>query len=128
MNYIGNIPTTSDFPVDYRSGDGSTVTFQLSIAPATVNAIDVEITGASQSPLVYSLSGVNITFVSPPPLGTNNIVVKHKGILPMTQPIINSFPFINAAGSAANIKLSTSSYLTFYDSTGTAQNLPLLAS
>lgn len=127
-SYIGNEPTTTDFLVDYISGNNTVGPFLLTVAPATVNAIEVNITGAGQSPLVYSLNGNYITFVSPVPVGTNNIVVRHLGVMPITQPIINSFPFINNLGNSANIKLSTSSYLTFYDSTGTAKNLSLLAS
>ena len=77
---IGNPIVSTDFPVDYKSGNGSTAAFTLSIAPASVNSIDVQISGVSQSPQTYSVSGTTLTFSAAPPTGTNNIVVRHLGI------------------------------------------------
>lgn len=80
MSYIGNPIVSTDFPVDYASGTGSTTAFTLSIAPASVNAVDVEVSGVSQSPQTYTLSGTTLTFSAAPPSGTNNIVFKHRGV------------------------------------------------
>jgi hypothetical protein len=80
MSYIGNPIVSTDFPVDYASGNGSTTAFTLSVAPASVNAIDVQISGVSQSPQTYSVSGTTLTFTAAPPTGSNNIVVRHKGV------------------------------------------------
>lgn len=80
MSYIGNPIVSTDFPVDYASGNGSTTAFTLSVAPASVNSIDVQISGVSQSPQTYSVSGTTLTFSAAPPTGTNNIVVRHLGV------------------------------------------------
>ena len=80
MSYIGNPIVSTDFPVDYASGNGSTTAFTLSIAPASVNAIAVSISGVKQSPKTYSVSGTTLTFSAAPPVGTDNIVIEHKGI------------------------------------------------
>lgn len=80
MSYIGNPIVSTDFPVDYFSGNGSTTAFTLSVAPASVNAIDVQVSGVSQSPQTYSVSGTTLTFSAAPPTGSSNIVVRHQGI------------------------------------------------
>lgn len=80
MSYIGNPIVSTDFPVDYFSGNGSTTAFTLSVAPASVNSIDVQVSGVSQSPQTYSVSGTTLTFSAAPPSGTNNIVVRHLGV------------------------------------------------
>ena len=80
MSYIGNPIVSTDFPVDYFSGNGSTTAFTLSIAPASVNAVDVLVSGVSQSPQTYTISGTTLTFSAAPPSGSSNIVVKHRGI------------------------------------------------
>ena len=80
MSYIGNPIVSTDFPVDYASGNGSTTAFTLSVAPASVNSIDVQISGVAQSPQTYTVSGTTLTFSAAPPSGTNNIVVRHLGV------------------------------------------------
>lgn len=80
MSYIGNPIVSTDFPVNYFSGNGSTTAFTLSIAPASVNAIDVQVSGVSQSPQTYSVSGTTLTFSAAPPTGSSNIVVRHLGV------------------------------------------------
>jgi len=100
MSYIGNPIVSTDFPVDYASGNGSTTAFTLSIAPASVNSIDVQISGVSQSPQTYSVSGTTLTFSAAPPTGTNNIVVRHLGIA--------GIPNTPSAGSVAYSSLNSS--------------------
>jgi len=80
MSYIGNPIVSTDFPVDYFSGNGSTTAFTLSIAPASVNSLDVQVSGVSQSPQTYTVSGTTLTFSAAPPTGSSNIVVRHLGI------------------------------------------------
>ena len=80
MSMIGNQVISTNFPVDYFSGNGSTTAFTLSIAPASVNALDVQVSGVSQSPQTYSVSGTTLTFSAAPPSGSSNIVVRHLGI------------------------------------------------
>lgn len=84
MALIGNPILSTDFPVDYASGNGSTTSFTLSVAPASVNAIDVQVAGVVQSPKTYTISGNTLTFSSAPASGTNNIVVKHRGVIGST--------------------------------------------
>ena len=98
MSYIGNSIVSTDFPVDYFSGNGSTTAFTLSIAPASVNAVDVLVSGVSQSPQTYTISGTTLTFSAAPPSGLSNIVVKHRGIA--------GVPNVPSAGSVTDNKLS----------------------
>lgn len=62
------------------SGDGTTVTFSplTAITTADPNKFYVTIGGVYQAPSTYTvnLGGTSITFISPPPAGTNNIIVK----------------------------------------------------
>lgn len=97
MSMIGNPIVSTDFPVDYKSGNGSATAFTLSVAPASVNSIDVQISGVSQSPQTYSVSGTTLTFSAAPPTGTNNIVVRHLGIA--------GIPNVPAAGSVQTAQL-----------------------
>ena len=99
MSYIGNPIVSTDFPVDYKSGNGSTTAFTLSVAPASVNSIDVQISGVSQSPQTYYVSGTTLTFSAAPPTGTNNIVVRHIGIA--------GIPNVPSAGSVIPSSIGT---------------------
>lgn len=99
MSYIGNPIVSTDFPVDYKSGNGSTTAFTLSVAPASVNSIDVQVSGVSQSPQTYSVSGTTLTFSAAPPSGTNNIVVRHLGVA--------GIPNVPAAGSVVPASIGT---------------------
>ena len=80
MSYIGNEPTTVAFLTDTFSGDGSTVAFTMSVAPATTSSILVAITGVVQDPSTYSVVGTTLTFSAAPPSGTGNISVRYLGI------------------------------------------------
>ena len=109
MSYIGNPIVSTDFPVDYKSGNGSTTAFTLSVAPASVNSIDVQISGVSQSPQTYSVSGTTLTFSAAPPTGTNNIVVRHLGIA--------GVPNTPSVGSVTPALLSTANAV-YWDGSG----------
>jgi hypothetical protein len=80
MSYIGNPIISTDFPKDTFSGNGSTTAFTMSIAPASVNAIIVVVSGITQDPSTYTISGTTLTFSGAPPTGTSNISVRHLGI------------------------------------------------
>lgn len=81
MSYIGNPVITTDFPADTLSGNGTTTAFTLSRAPASANAVVVIVSGVVQDPSTYSVSGTTLTFSAAPPSGTNNISVRHLGVV-----------------------------------------------
>jgi len=80
MAYIGNEPISAAFLVDTFSGNGSTVAFTMSVAPANTSSIIVAITGVVQDPSTYSVAGTTLTFSAAPPTGTSNISVRYLGI------------------------------------------------
>lgn len=80
MSYIGNPIISTDFPKDTFSGNGSTTAFTMSIAPASVNAVIVVVSGITQDPSTYTISGTTLTFSAAPPTGTSNISVRHLGV------------------------------------------------
>ena len=80
MAYIGNQPFTAAFLTDTFSGNGSTVAFTMSVAPANTSSILVAVTGVLQDPSTYSVSGTTLTFSAAPPSGTSNISVRYLGI------------------------------------------------
>jgi hypothetical protein len=80
MAYIGNEPTSAAFVTDLFSGNGSTVAFTMTVAPANTASILVAVSGVVQSPDTYSISGTTLTFSAAPPAGTGNISVRYLGI------------------------------------------------
>ena len=80
MSYIGNAPISAAFLTDTFSGNGSTVAFTMTVAPANTSSIIVAITGVLQDPSTYSVSGTTLTFSAAPPSGTSNISVRYLGI------------------------------------------------
>lgn len=80
MSYIGNSPTTTAFVTDTFNGDGSTVAFNMSVAPANTTSILVIVTGVVQDPNTYSVLNTTLTFSAAPPSGTGNISVRYLGI------------------------------------------------
>lgn len=99
MSYIGNVPTTASFPFDQFSGTGSQTAFTLSQAPASTSSILVVVSGVTQNPNTYSVSGTTLTFTGAPPSGTNNI-----GVLFLGLPAIVGVP---SAGVVTPAMLST---------------------
>ena len=100
MSYVGNQPISAAFLVDTFSGNGSTVAFTMTVAPANTSSVLVIVTGVTQDPSTYSVSGTTLTFSAAPPSGTNNISVRYLGI--------------PASG------VTTTAYRTVTDSTATA--------
>lgn len=80
MSYIGNSPISTAFLTDTFSGNGSTVAFTMSVAPATTSSVLVAVSGVLQDPSTYSVSGTTLTFSAAPPSGTSNISVRYLGI------------------------------------------------
>ena len=80
MAFIGNQPISAAFLTDTFSGNGSTVAFTMTVAPANTSSIIVAITGVLQDPSTYSVSGTTLTFSAAPPSGTSNISVRYLGI------------------------------------------------
>ena len=77
MSYIGNQPFNASFITDTFSGTGSQTVYNLTVGPGSGNAILVVISGVLQPPSAYSVVGQILTFSSPPPVGSNNIVVRY---------------------------------------------------
>jgi hypothetical protein len=80
MSYIGNQPFNTAFQVDTFSGNGSTTSFNLSLAPASPGSILVTIGGILQDVSAYGVSGRTLNFSGIPPTGTNNISVRYLGL------------------------------------------------
>jgi hypothetical protein len=99
MSYIGNPIVSTDFPKDTFSGNGSTTAFTMSIAPASVNAVIVAVSGIVQDPSTYTISGTTLTFSGAPPSGTSNISVRHLGVA--------GIPNTPSVGSVVPASLST---------------------
>lgn len=80
MSYIGNPINSVAFLTDQFSGNGSTVNFTMSVAPATTSSVLVAITGVVQDPSTYAVVGTTLTFSAAPPAGTGNVSVRYLGI------------------------------------------------
>jgi len=80
MSYIGNQPLYQQFLVDTFSGNGSTLAFTMSVAPANAASVLIAITGVIQDPSSYAVNGTTLTFFTAPPTGTNNISVRYLGL------------------------------------------------
>ena len=99
--------------VDNFSGDGSDVTFTLSLNPTHENNTQVYVDGVYQFKNTYSVSGTTLTFSSAPPNGSAIEVMIH------SQTTIN-----NAAGLAAGaisglseVTIAAADHLMFFDAT-----------
>lgn len=121
MALIGNPIISTDFPVDYFSGNGSTTAFTLSIAPASVNSLSVQVSGVVQSPQTYTVSGTTLTFSAAPPTGSSNIVVRHLGIagIPNTPSAGSVVTSSFASGAITSGLLPTGSVIQVVSSTKT---------
>lgn len=80
MAYVGNQPYQVAFVTDTFSGNGSTVAFTMSVAPANTASVLVVVSGVVQDPSTYSVSGTTLTFTAAPPSATGNISVRYLGI------------------------------------------------
>jgi hypothetical protein len=78
--YIGNPIYQSAFVVDQFTGNGTTVAFTMSVAPAGVTNVLVAVSGVLQDPSTYGVVGNTITFSAAPPSGTGNISCRYLGV------------------------------------------------
>jgi len=114
MSYIGNTPTTAAFLTDTFSGNGSTVAFTMTVAPANTSSIIVAVTGVLQDPSTYSVSGTTLTFSAAPPSGTSNISVRYLGI-PASGVTTTAYRTVtNFTATAAQTSFSVPSYTVGY--------------
>ena len=114
MAYIGNQPLTAAFLTDTFSGNGSTVAFTMTVAPANSSSIIVAITGVLQDPSTYSVSGTTLTFSAAPPTGTNNISVRYLG-LPASGVVTTAYRTVTEfTATASQTTFSVPSYTVGY--------------
>ena len=90
MPYIGNPIYQSAFVTDQFNGDGSTVAFTMSVAPAGTTNVLVVVSGVVQDPSTYGVTGTTLTFTAAPPTGTGNISVRYLGI-PVTGVVTTAY-------------------------------------
>jgi hypothetical protein len=118
MSFIGNSPTTSNFPVDYFTGTGSTSSFNLSQFPASASSIIVSVNGSklvsSPSNPEYYLNG-NILVVNTPPALDATIEVVYLGVQSL----------VNVPGDLTVTQSMLSSNLTLSGNTSITGNLNL---
>ena len=114
MSYIGNSPISAAFLTDTFSGNGSTVAFTMTVAPANTSSIIVAITGVLQDPSTYSVSGTTLTFSAAPPSGTSNISVRYLGI-PASGVTTTAYRTVtNFTATAGQTSFSVPSYTVGY--------------
>jgi len=114
MSYIGNQPTSTAFVTDTFNGNGSTVAFTMSVAPAGTTSVLVAVTGVVQDPSTYSVSGTTLTFSSAPPSGTGNISVRYLGI-PASGVTTTAYRTVTEfTATAGQTSFSTPSYTVGY--------------
>jgi hypothetical protein len=114
MAYIGNQPISTAFVTDLFSGNGSTVAFTMTVAPANTASILVAVSGVVQSPDTYSISGTTLTFSAAPPTGTGNISVRYLGI-PATNVTTTAYRTVTEfTATAGQTTFSVPSYTVGY--------------
>ena len=110
MSYIGNQPLYTSYVTDRFSGNGSTLAYTLSIAPANSASLLVAIFGVLQDPSAYGVVGNIITFTSAPPAGTNNISVRYLG-LPASNVVTSAYRTVtDIIATAGQTTFSPASY------------------
>jgi hypothetical protein len=110
MSYIGNQPSNTAYLIDTFSGNGSTTTFTMQIAPAGPNSLFVIVSGVVQSPLTYSTVGNQLIFSQAPPPGTGNVVCRYLA-LPASNVTTTAYRnYTELTASANQTTFSVSSY------------------
>jgi hypothetical protein len=72
----------ADYLRSQFSGNGSTTVFTLPADPVTRDNVNIYISGVYQQKDRYTVAGAALTFVTAPPVGTNNIeVIQGQGVL-----------------------------------------------
>ena len=110
MSYIGNQPFNTAYLIDTFSGNGSTTSFNLTVAPASPSAILVTIGGILQDTAAYGVVGRTLNFSGTPPTGTNNISVRHLA-LPSSNVTTTAYRTVtDLTASAGQTTFSTAGY------------------
>lgn len=88
---------------DKYNGDGTTTQFALSANPGALNNLDVSVGGVTQRPgLDYTwAAGTTITFMTAPPSGTNNVLVRYMQGLPQGQTAADLVTYTPAGAGAS---------------------------
>jgi len=74
----------TNITTDTFSGNGGATAFTLSKAPSNTSSLLVVISGVTQDPSSYTVSGTTLTFSTAPPTGTGNISARFLGTLATT--------------------------------------------
>ena len=110
MSYIGNQPFNASFLTDTFSGNGSTTSFTMQIAPAGSNSMFVIISGVVQAPSTYGVVGNQLNFTQAPPAGTGNIVCRYLG-LPASNVTTSAYrSYTELTASAGQTTFTSSAY------------------
>lgn len=89
---------------DLFNGTNVQTDYTLSFAPGSVANLDVSVSGVTQRPgLDYNLVGNLLQFVSPPPAGTNNILVRYDIALMGTDFLLRSDLASDASTKGASL-------------------------
>jgi len=81
---FSSLAVYTNITTDTFSGTGSNAIFTLSKAPADSSSLLVVISGVTQAPNTYTVSGTTLTFSVAPPAGTDNISARFLGTLATT--------------------------------------------
>lgn len=109
MSYIGNQPFNTAYQIDTFSGNGSTSTFALSLAPASPSSILVTIGGILQDVGSYSVVGKILTFGGIPPQNSS-ISVRYLG-LPASNVTTTAYRTVtDLTATAAQTTFTTAGY------------------
>lgn len=86
---------------DRFSGTGVATQFTLTANPGNVNALDLTVNSVPKANGAdFSVSGTTLTFVAPPPTGTNNIGVRYTAALPVGTAAGQDVSFLQAGTGA----------------------------
>lgn len=87
---------------DFFNGDGATVAFVLAADPVSENNLFVTIFGVEQDTSTFSVSGTTLTFVTAPPTGTNNVMVRFATPLNIGTPADNTVSTVKIQPNAVD--------------------------
>ena len=98
----------AQFPSDLLTGDGTTVAFTLSRAPASPSSLLVTVDGVKQHSNTYTTGGSQVIFTEAPPLAST-IEVVHLGAQAIVQTVSDSS--ITASKMSSDNHVGGSQYL-----------------
>lgn len=93
---LASVIAYANWETDIFDGTGAQTQFTLTNDPGSVHNCDVTVDAVPQTPgLDFTVSGTTITFLVAPPVGTDNVVVRHGQALPQAT--------INASGVTVDL-------------------------